>query len=253
MNETIGQEFMRRTQPFYVGQTQQMDGKTQPPLEIPIPENGNLVALPNAETIHFPALDVRTAIDSRVSVRRYAETSLSLEELSYLLWCTQGIRQTTSRPVTLRTVPSAGARHAFETYLLIKSVAGLTPGLYRYVASQHALLELDISTTIHEKISTACFSQKMVESDAITFIWVAVTERMAWRYGERAYRYLHLDAGHVCQNLYLAAEPIDCGVCAVAAFEDNDLNTSLRLDGKSMFAIYLATVGKKLHNDSAEE
>jgi SagB-type dehydrogenase family enzyme len=136
---------------------------------------------------------------------------------------------------------------------LIKSVAGLTPGLYRYVASQHALLELDISTTIHEKISTACFSQKMVESDAITFIWVAVTERMAWRYGERAYRYLHLDAGHVCQNLYLAAEPIDCGVCAVAAFEDNDLNTSLRLDGKSMFAIYLATVGKKLHNDSAEE
>ncbi len=222
--------------------------RRNPRWKYPFLQNGKLIALPKAETIRFPELDIRTAIDNRVSVRRYAESSLSLEELSYLLWCTQGIRQTTSRPVTLRTVPSAGSRHAFETYLLINRVEGMTPGLYRYVASQHALLEIDISKTIHEKISTACFSQKMVESDAVTFIWVAVIERMAWRYGERAYRYLHLDAGHVCQNLYLAAEPIECGVCAVAAFEDNDLNASLHVDGKSQFVIYLATVGKKLQN-----
>jgi SagB-type dehydrogenase family enzyme len=244
VNETIGQEFMRRTQPFYVGQTDQSSGKTQPPLELPVPDGVPIIPLPKAADIHFPVLDLRAAIEARVSVRRYAENNLSLEELSYLLWCTQGIKETTARPSTLRTVPSAGARHAFETYLLIKHVDGLTPGLYRFIASQHALAELDISTTIQEKISTACFSQKLVDTNAVTFIWVAVRERMCWRYGERGYRYMHLDAGHVCQNLYLAAEAIDCGVCAIAAFEDGDLNTSLRLDGVNQFAIYLASVGK---------
>ncbi|MBI9049348.1 MAG: SagB/ThcOx family dehydrogenase [Anaerolineaceae bacterium] len=246
MNESIGQEFMRRTQPFYVSQTDQMTGKTQPPLELEVPENAKTIPLPKAEDIHFPEMDVRAAIDNRVSVRRYAESNLSLEELAYLIWCTQGIKQITSRPVTMRTVPSAGARHAFETYLLVKRVDGLEPGLYRYVASQHTLIEVDASVTIHEKVSAACFSQKMVDNSAVTFIWVAILERMAWRYGERGFRYLHLDAGHVCQNLYLAGETIDVGVCAIAAFEDNDINTSLHLDGKNQFAIYLASTGKKI-------
>ena len=249
MNETIGQEFMRRTQPFYVNQTDQMAGKVQPLLELEIPEKADLIALPKAEDIHFKEMDVRSAIDNRVSVRRYADSMLSLEELAYLLWCTQGVKQITARPVTMRTVPSAGARHAFETYLLIKRVDSLEPGLYRYVATQHALIKLDTSSSIHEKISAACFSQKMVDNSAVTFIWVAILERMQWRYGERGYRYLHLDAGHVCQNLYLAGEAIDVGVCAIAAFEDKDLNTSLSLDGKEKFAIYLASTGKKLEKN----
>ena len=246
MDETIGQEFMRRTQPFYVNQTDQMAGKTQPPLEVEVQENAALIPLPAAENIHFPVMNVRTAIDNRVSIRRYAEENLTLEELAYLLWCTQGVKQITSRPVTMRTVPSAGARHAFETYLLIKQVDDLEPGLYRYIATQHALTVVDTSNTIHEKISSACFSQKMIDNSAVTFIWVAVLERMIWRYGERGYRYLHLDAGHVCQNLYLAAEAINVGVCAIAAFEDNDLNAGMHLDGKQKFAIYLASTGKKI-------
>ena len=246
MNETIGQEFLRRTQPFYVSQTDQMAGKKQPSLELEVPENAELIKLPEMEKVRFPEMDIRTAIDNRVSVRRYAENDLSQEELSYLLWCTQGVKQITARPVTMRTVPSAGARHAFETYLLIKQVDGIESGLYRFVATQHALIKLDTSATIHEKISTACFSQKMIDNSAVTFIWVAILERMIWRYGERGYRYLHLDAGHVCQNLYLAGEAIDVGVCAIAAFEDNDLNISLHLDGKEQFAIYLASTGKKL-------
>jgi SagB-type dehydrogenase family enzyme len=249
MNETIGQEFMRRTQPFYVNQTDQMAGKTQPPLELEVPENAVVISLPGIDKIHFPEMDVRTAIDHRVSVRRYAESNLSLDELAYLLWCTQGVKQITSRPVTMRTVPSAGARHAFETYLLIKHVDDLEPGLYRYAATKNALIKVDTSSTIHEKVSAACFSQKMVDNSAVTFIWVAILERMSWRYGERGYRYLHLDAGHVCQNLYLAAEAIQVGVCAIAAFEDNDLNASLDLDGKDKFVVYLASAGKKLEKE----
>jgi len=68
---------------------------------------------------------------------------------------------------------------------------------------------------------------------------------MAWRYGERGYRYLFLDAGHVCQNLYLASENIDCGTCAIGAFHDDELNKLLNINGKDQFVIYAATVGKK--------
>ena len=68
---------------------------------------------------------------------------------------------------------------------------------------------------------------------------------MVYRYNERSYRYLHIDVGHVCQNLYLAAEAIQAGVCAVAAFDDKLLNDALRIDGEEQFAIYLASVGKK--------
>ena len=85
----------------------------------------------------------------------------------------------------------------------------------------------------------------MVAASAVTFIWVAVVHRMAWRYGQRGYRYLHLDAGHACQNLYLAAESVGCGVCAIAAFDDEDVSRVLGLDGEDQFAIYVATVGKK--------
>ena len=67
---------------------------------------------------------------------------------------------------------------------------------------------------------------------------------MKWRYGERAFRYIHLDAGHVCQNLYLASECIQSGVCAIAAFDDDELNALLGLDGEEQFAVYMATVGK---------
>lgn len=67
---------------------------------------------------------------------------------------------------------------------------------------------------------------------------------MTWRYSERGYRYLFIDAGHACQNLYLGAEAIECGVCAIAAFDDVIMNQLLGLDGESQFVIYLATVGK---------
>ena len=85
----------------------------------------------------------------------------------------------------------------------------------------------------------------MMDPSAVTFIWAAMAYRMKWRYGERSYRYLHLDAGHVCQNLYLVAEDINSGVCGIAAFEDEDINSALNLDGEDQFVVYIATLGKK--------
>lgn len=84
----------------------------------------------------------------------------------------------------------------------------------------------------------------MVTASAVTFIWTAVIRRMTWRYGTRGYRYIFLDAGHVCQNLYLAAQEIGCGVCAMAAFDDEAMNRILNLDGEEQFTLYLATLGK---------
>ena len=168
-----------------------------------------------------------------------------MEQLSYLLWCTQGVKAVFQGAATLRNVPSAGARHAFETYLLINKVEGITPGLYRFLGLEHSLIPVLLDKDIADKITKACLNQNFVKSSAVTFLWIAVPYRMNWRYGERGYRYLYLDAGHVCQNLYISAESINCGTCAIAAYADDELNQILGLDGKEQFVIYLATVGLK--------
>jgi SagB-type dehydrogenase family enzyme len=241
----IGREFLEKTKSKYAEPSLQSQGVPQPPLELDYPPTSALIALPEPDRVQVPGTDLRAAIEARITVRHYSDQLLSLEELSFLLWTTQGVRQVTARPVTLRNVPSAGARHAFETYLLVNHVDGLQPGLYRYVAGEHALLLLDGSEDVNERLTRGCYEQKQVATSAVTFFWVAVLERMYWRYGERGYRYLFLDAGHVCQNLYLAAQAVGGGVCAIAAFDDDLLNTELGIDGEALFAVYAASLGKR--------
>ncbi|HMN62473.1 MAG TPA: SagB/ThcOx family dehydrogenase [Anaerolinea sp.] len=238
-------DFLNKTAYPQLSPTPQGQGVPQPPLELAVPEGSPIIPLPAPDGLRIPPADLRAVIEQRRSLRRYAETPLSLEELSYLLWLTQGVKRVSPRPATLRTVPSAGARHAFETFLLVNRVDGLRPGLYRFIATRHALLALPAAEDITEQIMEATHGQESVGQSAVTFLWAAVTERMSWRYVERSMRYLFLDAGHVCQNLYLAAESIGCGVCAIAAYEDADMNALLGLDGVDQFVIYIGTVGKK--------
>ena len=246
MKKNSGQEFMVRTRYSHISTSPQNEGVIpQPPLELPLPEGKPLIELPGAADILVPSMDLRSAIEARRTVRKYADEVLTLEELAYLLWVSQGVKRVSSRPSTARTVPSAGARHAFETYVLVNRVAGLTPGLYRYAAIEHGLVDLEAEEEITEKVSHACLDQGQIKYSAATFMWVAVAERMYWRYTERGYRYLHLDAGHVCQNLALGAEQIECGICPIAAFDDVLLNKTLKLDGENMFVVYLASLGKK--------
>jgi SagB-type dehydrogenase family enzyme len=242
----IGREFMERTRYKYLSVSAQQRGLPQPPLQAPYEGAAEPIGLPAPSGIEVPEVDLRLAIEARESVRRYAEEPLSLAELSYLLWCTQGVKGVQGAYATFRNVPSAGARHALETCLLVNRVEGLAPGLYRYLALEHALVAVDLEPGVAEAITAACWDQAMVRRCAATFIWVAVAERMVWRYGERGYRYMHLDAGHVCQNLYLAAQSVGGGVCAIAAFSDEDMNRLLGLDGEEQFVIYLATMGKEL-------
>ncbi|HNT53871.1 MAG TPA: SagB/ThcOx family dehydrogenase [Anaerolineaceae bacterium] len=245
MTKNSGYKFMLATRYSEMGPSAQNQGVPQPALETDYPLQARLIPLPDQAGLTMPGIDLRRAIEERVSIRQYAPEPLTLEELTYLLWTTQGVKAVTPRPVTLRTVPSAGARHAFETFLLINRVEGIEPGLYRYLAIEHALLPITTADGIAAQLTEACLKQPMINTSAVTFFWVAAVERMFWRYSERGYRYLHLDAGHICQNLYLAAWEINCGTCAIAAFDDDLLNTALGVDGETMLTVYLATVGRK--------
>jgi len=241
-----GQEFMERTKYRYIGKSDQQRGMPQPPLELPADPARPIIALPRPDALDIPPVDLRDAIEQRTSIRSYAREPLALEELGFLLWSTQGVKTIHGSLATLRTVPSAGARHAIETFILVNDVEGLAPGMYRYLALSHRLQQTDTDPTLAIRATAACFDQQFLLRCGAIFLWTAVPYRMTWRYGERGYRDLHLDAGHVCQNLYLAAEAVGCGVCAIAAFDDDAMNDLLRINGIDQFLIYLATVGKRI-------
>lgn len=244
--KSSGDEFIQKTKYHYLELSDQMKGVPQPALELSYSDDMEIIPLPEWREIQISSENVESMINTRQSIRNYHQASISMSELSYLLWCTQGVKELISDVATRRTVPSAGARHALETTLLVNRVKGFVPGLYRYLSMEHQIGVLKKDNMIVNEIVKACFGQDFIKHSSVTFIWSTVIYRMKWRYGERAYRYIFLDAGHVAQNLYLSAESIGCGVCAIAAFSDDDMNRILGLDGKEHFVIYMATVGKKL-------
>ena len=153
---------------------------------------------------------------------------LTLDELSFLLWATQGVRQQVGPGAVLRTVPSAGNRHALETYLAVLRVGGLEPAIYRYLPLEHQLLHLADEEQMAEKLTEATLGQAFVGRAAVVFIWTTIPYRMEWRYGLAAHKVIALDAGHVCQNLYLACEAIGAGTCAVAAYHQQLMDRLVR-------------------------
>jgi len=168
-----------------------------------------------------------------------------MDELAFLLWATQGVRQKLDAATALRTVPSAGARHALETYLCVFRVTGLDAAVYRYLPLEHALLLEFVEPKASEKLVEGTLGQGFVSRAAVVFIWTTIPARMEWRYDLAAHKAIALDAGHVCQNLYLACEAIGAGTCAVAAYHQEKMDEFLRLDGEEEFTIYLAPVGKR--------
>lgn len=244
-NNSPSHELIEKTKHKNLSPSEQRLGAPQPPLELPCDPKLPRIVLPKPSDITFPEISLRTAIENRTSRREYTRQPLKLEELAYLLWMTQGVKGITDNKITSRNVPSAGARHAFETYLAVNLIGGLEAGLYRYLALTHELVSLHHEQDFINRLKVACRNQEHVLDSAVTFIWISVLERMSWRYSERSYRYLFLDAGHVCQNLYLAAEQIECGVCAIGSYDDDEVNALLGLDGDRLFAIYLASLGKK--------
>jgi SagB-type dehydrogenase family enzyme len=228
------------------GATGQSRGLPPPPVQKPVPPDAAIISLPAPD--RFDAVcsaGLLPVLRSRRSLRRYADTPLSIEELAFLLWATQGITARDGDVATFRPVPSAGARHAFETYLYCRRVGTLAEGIYRYLPLVHGLLFEFTEAGLARRISEACFGQRFAGQAAATFFWSVIPYRMEWRYGPAAHRVLPMDAGHVCQNLYLSAEAIGAGACAIAAYDQEALDALLRLDGEEEFVLYMAAVGKR--------
>ncbi|MBQ1621298.1 MAG: SagB/ThcOx family dehydrogenase [Selenomonas sp.] len=249
MGETYQKEqaFLEDTAAAWDPQSPLKRGEPFPAPEKQAPAEAKLVRLPEPELLPDREVNFLELVELRASVRSYTETPFTMQELSYLLWCTQGVKMPIGKGGSMRNVPSAGARHAFETYLFVQKVEGLVPGFYRYLAYEHALLPL--ADAIPWEESRAPFieafrTQHAVAESAVTFVWAAHIERLLYVFGKRGYRYAFLDAGHVCENLYLAAGTLKAGCCAMGAFEDAALNRLLHLDGVQEFSVYAATAGK---------
>jgi SagB-type dehydrogenase family enzyme len=147
------------------------------------------------------------------------------------------------KPVSLlRTVPSGGARHPFETYILVNRVDEVQPGLYRYLALQHKLLFLQSSAELTERIDDAL--SRWVQNSAAVFMWTAIPYRMEWMYGIVSHKMIAQESGHVCQNLYLASEAIGAGTCAIGAYDQAGVDALLGVAGQDEFTVYVAPVGK---------
>ncbi|MDA3903699.1 MAG: SagB/ThcOx family dehydrogenase [Desulfuromusa sp.] len=225
--------------------TDQHQGIEPPPVQKPPHPEQSLIELPGQEKwTAFRGTDLLDAISNRKSHRRFKAESLSLAELSFLLWSTQGIKKELAPGTALRTVPSAGCRHAFETYLLISNVDGLEMGLYRYLPLEHGLVLERQDEDLVEKLPPATLGQTFAAAAPVTFAWTVIPYRTEWRYTTAAHRVILMDVGHVCQNLYLACEAISCGTCAIAAYNQDLMDQLVGVDGVDEFTIYLAPVGK---------
>ena len=225
--------------------TDQHRGVPAPPLEKPFDPQARRVRLPAPqEWTGIAPCDLRAAIAGRQSHRKFRPEPLSLEELAFLLWATQGLRRPAGPGSAYRTVPSAGCRHALETYLAVFNVAGLEEGVYRYLPVEHELLFEFAEEDLADQVAAAALGQTFCGRCAVNFIWTTIPYRMEWRYGLAAHKVIALDAGHVCQNLYLACAAVGAGTCAIAAYHQEAMDQLLRLDGEEEFVVYLAPVGK---------
>jgi SagB-type dehydrogenase family enzyme len=235
-------------------ETDQKKGKPRPPVQKPYPKGTKLIDLIKIDEITLGENPLKKVIGGRKSHRFYTEESLSLEELSFLLWTTQGIREISPDGERYyRVVPSGGNRHSIETYLSIHRVESIEKGLYRYLPVEHKLLPVRIDPNIAEETHAGLMNQQTHVNDepynftqecAVAFIWTTTPYRSEWRYAMVAHRMIAIDAGHICQNLYLACGAIGAGVCAIGAIDQKEIDKVLGVDGEEEFVLYAATVGK---------
>jgi SagB-type dehydrogenase family enzyme len=230
---------------FDFSTTDQNLGLSPPSIQKPVEKGATLIDLTvPGKWKEVRGIELHEAMRNRRSRRKFNVSSISLDELSFLLWATQGVRDRPTPTHAFRTVPSAGCRHALETYIAAMRVQGLAVGLYRYLPMSHQLVLERSDEDISSKLVEGSLHQQFVGQAALVFIWSTIPYRMEWRYGEVAHKVIALDAGHVCQNLYLACEAIGAGACAIAAYDQELMDKLLDIDGREEFTIYLAPVGK---------
>ena len=186
-------------------------------------------------------LSLDRALRRRKSIRDFRQEPMSKEQLSYLFWASTGI-QRVEDGCEFRTAPSAGALYPIETYVILNDVTDLKQGVYHYSVMAHQLEQLK-QGEFRREITSAALGQEMCATAGAVFIWTAVFGRCKWKYGQRAYRYIYLDAGHIAENLALAAVSLNLGSCEIGALYDEQVNTILGIDGKEESVLCMAVVG----------
>lgn len=227
----------------------------QPPLaKAPMAKDSNRIDL-TKDFSQLPMLhNLPQLIESRRSARIYTQEEMSLAQLSFLLWACQGVKSIRGKSyATLRTVPSGGARHPFETYLIVRNVEGLKPGAYHYLPMEHSLEFLHEVEDMDARINESLCGQSWAAKANVLFYWSMVPYRAEWRYGIYAHRVALMDAGHMAENLYLACTGIGLGCCAIGAFRDELCSELFTLDGEEEFMLYVVPVGTVRSCDRAQE
>ena len=208
-------------------------------------------------SLDFSELNIKNdfleIINSRKTSRVYTQEGMTLLQLSYLLWCTQGTKGVRGKSyATLRTVPSAGARHPFETYLAVKRVEGLEEGLYHYLPMTHEIEYLGKLDDYVGFVNKSTHGQVWVSKADVMFYYSFVCYRGEWRYGISSHRVALMDIGYVSENLYLACASIGLGTCAIGGV-DPICDEVFKLDGKEEFMFICQSVGTIKAKDEYKE
>jgi len=184
--------------------------------------NPSSIKLPEPRTGNGASLE--QVLSQRRSVRTFRAEPLQLSEVAQLLWSAQGI---TGRD-GLRTAPSAGALYPLEIYLVAGSVNGLQDGVWHYLPDNHRLEHLG-DTDIRTPLAHAALDQAWIRDAAAVVVFAAVYERTSRKYGKRGMRYVHIEAGHAAENLFLQAVALDLKTVVVGAFRDDVIHNILGL------------------------
>ena len=248
-----GRKFMHMPERAEGYETDQYTGVKQPPLyKEPVSEKR--ISLP----FGFDSLEIKGGfidiINMRQSHRVYTDEAVTLKELSFMLWCTQGVKDIRGKAyATLRTVPSGGARQGYETYLCVRNVEGLKPGYYHYLPQDHSLEMIREADDLQEFIGCSSEGQKWTVKASVSFYWSFIPYRCEWRYGIYAHRVALIDAGYISQNLYLAATALGLGTCAIGAISEGICNEKFGLDGEEEFVVLMQPVGTVSEKDRQKE
>lgn len=232
-------------------------GIPQPAHEKPYPEDALKITLPPIDIETAPKVDLFKCIYERSSRRNFSDEPLSLKELAFLLFCSQGVKGTMGAyykylkngESLIRAVPSAGARNPYETYLAINRVDGVEKGIWRYLSLSHELLFISSVEDLSEKLisifSNPDRNRHYAADAAAVFFWAALPYRGEWRYTHMSHKIMLIDVGCICQNLYIATEAVSCGCSAIGGYVQKNADDLLQIDGENEFTVFCAAVGRK--------
>jgi len=240
MAQGIGDRFQQETK-YHLGSTGGLviDPATRPEL---------YKTYPGSRKIGLPAHDARGSapldqvLRKRKSIRDFIRDPLTTEQLSFLLWASTGIHRR-EMGYSFRTAPSAGALYPIETYVAVNNIEGLDAGVYHYSIKDHSLEELQTGS-FGDKLAAAALGQRMCAEAAAVFVWTAIFRRTNWKYGQRGYRYIYLDAGHIAENLALASTALELGSCEIGALFDDEVNKIIGVGGIEESVVCMCAVGR---------